>query len=74
MPTKRTRREHRHVPADDEPQRFHITTGDCLLAGPGDGCACGLRRPDGIEDEAAIRAARVRLGIFEGDDDANETH
>jgi hypothetical protein len=67
MPTKRHRRVHAIVAADDNLQAIHLELGDCLLAGPGKGCVCGLRRPDGTEDDVAIRAARKRLGIPETD-------
>lgn len=64
MPTKRRRRGHTSLdPALDEARRFHVETGDCLLAGPERGCACGLRLPDGEEDTAGIHAARERFGL-----------
>lgn len=67
MPTTRRRRAHAAQRPNDALQRIHLELGDCLLAGFDGGCLCGLRRPDGTEDEVAIAEARVRLGMQEDD-------
>jgi|GEM_PF-2871347 len=47
MPTVRKRRSRHAAEIDPEMIRMHLEHGDCLLAGPGLGCGCGLRAPDG---------------------------
>jgi hypothetical protein len=55
MPTVRRLRVHAERFGDAGLIRLHLATDDCLLAGPGGGCACGLRGPDGRLREADAR-------------------
>ena len=63
MPTNRRYRRRLRTVIDDELQRLHLEEGDCLLAGPGRGCTCGLRGEDGIERPEVLAEARKRLGM-----------
>jgi hypothetical protein len=55
MPTTRRLRAHGQRFADASLIKLHLANDDCLLAGPGNGCECGLRRPDGTLDTDAAR-------------------
>lgn len=70
MPTKRTRkgRNGQLGGAMYLSQQFHAKEGDCLLAGPGKGCACGLRDYEGNERKDLIAEILSRM---EGCNDAN---
>lgn len=48
MTTTRSRRERGREIEFGRPMQTHLETGDCLLAGPGQGCDCGLRGSDGV--------------------------
>lgn len=61
MPTNRTRRKRGKAPDDYELMAYHVQIGDCLLAGAGLGCACGIRGEDGIEREDLIRQIKERV-------------
>jgi hypothetical protein len=72
MPTKRTRRPRQRIEFD-EVVLLHLQTGDCLLAGPGEGCGCGLIGPDGVLRRDLERAAREHFGLRKGaSDDGDE--
>lgn len=45
---------------------LHVRTGDCLLAGPGLGCACGVRDFDGNERDDLIQQVKARMGTDDG--------
>lgn len=60
MPTNRKRRTRGKAPDDYELMALHVQFGDCLLAGAGLGCACGLRGEDGKEREDLIRQIKAR--------------
>jgi hypothetical protein len=58
MPTmRRMRRRKVLVQYDDDTVRVHLEVGDCLLAGAGKGCGCGLVDEHGELRESAARAA-----------------
>jgi hypothetical protein len=40
---------------------MHTETGDCLLAGAGLGCACGIRDADGEERADLILTIKERM-------------
>ena len=61
MPTKRVRRARPQVFQVDEATLTHLRKGDCFLAGPGRGCACGLRRADGSEDVETTNRLRKEM-------------
>jgi hypothetical protein len=58
MPTVRKRRSRHAVEVDPEMLRMHQQFGDCLLAGAGRGCGCGLIGPDGTLHPALLAAMR----------------
>ena len=60
MPTRPRYKGRKPRPIDFELQKIHLEIGDCLIAVPHKGCACGLRRPDGTEDERAFAAVKRR--------------
>lgn len=68
MPTTRRRRSHQYVEIDPDMLRMHLEFDDCLLAGPGLGCGCGLRGPDGVLREELIREIRARDGLLRAKD------
>lgn len=63
MPTnrKRTRRGRNFDEGMFDVMVMHVKQGDCLLAGYGLGCACGLRGEDGQEREDLIRQIKARM-------------
>lgn len=61
MPTTRKRKAHGSIEFN-ELTRMHLETGDCLIAGPGKGCGCGLRDYDGNEREDLARVMQSRMG------------
>jgi len=63
MPTnrKRTRRGRTLDEGMHGAQVIHVELGDCLLAGKGLGCACGLRGEDGREREDMIRQIKATV-------------
>jgi hypothetical protein len=48
MPTNRTRRARAAIAPYSGLTAVHLGIGDCLCAGPGRGCACGLRDENGV--------------------------
>ena len=63
MTTKRTRRAHGRIAEFDDAMRLHLESGDCLLAGAGKGCGCGLVGPDGVFRDGLARAARAHFNL-----------
>lgn len=61
MPTTRKRKAHGRIEFNGL-VRMHIETGDCLIAGPGKGCGCGLRDYDGNERDDLVRMMKARMG------------
>lgn len=61
MPTTRKRKAHSSIELNGL-VRMHIETGDCLIAGPGKGCGCGLRDYDGNERDDLVRMFKARMG------------
>jgi hypothetical protein len=66
VPTTRHRRAHGRVAEFDEAMRLHLTDGDCLLAGPGAGCGCGVVGPDGAYRHDLAHAARDHFELRKG--------
>jgi hypothetical protein len=60
MATNRKRQAHGRVELNGL-MRFHIETGDCLIAGPGKGCGCGLRDYEGNERADLVRLMKARM-------------
>lgn len=61
MPTTRKRKAHGKIEFN-EATRLHLEIGDCLLAGPGKGCGCGLRDYDGNEREDLACVMQTYMG------------
>ena len=63
MPTNRKRRTRGTTLSEVmfPAMAIHIVKGDCLLAGYGLGCACGLRGADGNEREDLIAQIKERM-------------
>ena len=58
MPTKRRKVTRAAViPEYDQATRVHLELGDCLLAGYGEGCGCGLVDVHGVLNEVPHVAA-----------------
>lgn len=55
MPTKRTRRMRSAALKFDSLVASHLATDDCLFAGPGRGCGCGMIDYYGVFREALAR-------------------
>jgi len=61
MPTTRKRLAHGRIIELNGLVRMHLETGDCLIAGPGKGCACGLRDAAGNERDDLVRMMKSRM-------------
>ena len=68
MPTTRKRRSRNAVIELDDAVRLHLETGDCCLAGPGLGCGCGLRGPDGAEREDLVSMFKKRMAARDSEE------
>lgn len=68
MPTTRKRQAHGRVELNGM-MRMHIETGDCLIAGLGKGCGCGLRDYDGNERDELVRVMQARMEAEKNDDE-----
>lgn len=60
MSTTRTRKAHGRIELNGL-VRHHLETGDCLIAGAGKGCHCGLRDADGNERHDLIKQLKARI-------------
>jgi hypothetical protein len=60
MPTTRKRQAHGRVELTGL-VRVHLELGDCLIAGLGKGCGCGLRDYDGNERDDLVRVMKIRM-------------
>ncbi len=69
MPTTRKRRPREPEIVLDAATRVHLELGDCLLAGRGNGCGCGLRDYNGHERTDVIALLRQRLEAGQNDPD-----
>ena len=63
MPTKRRRTAHVRTDLDYELMAFHMEMGDCLLAGRGKGCGCGLVDADGMFRDDLLEQLRAHEAV-----------
>lgn len=61
MPTTRKRKAHSRTIELDDIVLIHLELGDCLLAGPGKGCFCGLRDAEGNERHDLVRVMKLQV-------------